>query len=396
MKESVHRIRILRILGGKRETVGQEGLDGRVLCGPESKAIETCSKFNRRRFETVIVYSKGGRLRKEFEDIGIQVEKFDTKSKFNLSEVLHLYRLIKVNRINILQTHGPRVDFFGAIAAKLAGIPHIITRHVAISHHLLSDFRKKIYTFFDNIAMKWAARVITVSHVVEDDLVESQGVARDKIVTIVNGVDLGRFSQTSKTASVKIRSEFGIDAGVQVVGMIAQLSHWKGISYFLNAISSILTRYQNVRFLIVGDGPERANLEAMAELLGISRHVVFAGFRRDIPEIIASIDIVVLSSLREGLPLVLLESMAMAKPVVATDVGGVSELVLNGKTGFLISPRNSDTLSEAVAKLLHDRKKGKEFGKAGRKYVEQNFSLDQMIKKYEDVYTRVAYEHIKT
>jgi len=396
MKKTGDAIRILCILGGTRRHVGEKGFDGRVLCGPESQAIDMCSNLDRGRFETIIVYSKGGRLRREFENIGIQVEQFDTKSKFNLAEVLYLYRLIKVNDIDVLQTHGPRVDFFGAIAAKLAGIPHIITRHVAISQHLLSNFRKKLYASFDNIAMKWAAKVITVSHVVEDDLVENQGVVRDKIVTIVNGVDLNRFSMIDKKASIKIRSEFGIDAGMHVVGMIAQLSYWKGVAYFLSAIPSILSRCKYARFLIIGDGPERANLEALAERLGISQQVIFGGFRRDIPEIIASMDIVVLSSLREGLPLVLLESMAMGKPVVATNVGGVSELVQDGETGFIIAPRSPDTLAEAVTILLASAQRAREFGRAGRHRVEQYFSFDQMLKKYEEVYKLVVGKPSKT
>lgn len=391
----LNRIRILRVIGGGKKAIRGKRLDGtRALCGPESKALEMCSKFNLQRFETIIVYSKRGRLLKEFEDIEVRVEKFDTISKFNLYEVLYLYRLIKVNKVSILQTHGLRVDFFGGIAARLAKVPHIITRHVAISHHLMNKFRKKLYIFLDNIAIKSAAKVITVSKTVEDDLVATQGIDRSKIVTILNGVDLKRFSKVNAHAKIKIREEFGLGYKKQVVGMIAQLSYWKGIPYFLKAIPLILNKCSDVVFLIVGDGPERRRLENMAKTLGISPYVIFAGFRRNIPEIISLMDISVLSSLREGLPNALLESMAMAKPVVATDVGGASEIVFNDKTGSLVPPRDSNALSDAIIKLLKDKEKANKFSKAGRKFVEQNFSIDQMIKKYENLYTQITNKNL--
>jgi glycosyltransferase involved in cell wall biosynthesis len=384
------RIRILRIVVVDRKLVTEKDLPGNVLCGPESKALETCSKFNRQKFETTIAYSKGGRLVKEFENIGVKVEQLDTKSKFNLHEVWYLYRLIKANKINIVQTHGLRVDFFGSLAAKLAGVPHVITRHVALSHHLISEYRRRLYMGFDNRALKSATKIITVSKIVEDDLVLNQGIDRSKIVTIYNGVDLERFSKVTPQTKVRIREEFGIDSRNQVVGMIAQLTNWKGIPYFLRAIPSILKRYPNVAFLIVGDGGERKNLEIMAEKVGIAPSVIFTGFRRDIPELISIMDISVLSSLREGLPNVLIESMAMRKPIVATDVGGVSELVINNKTGFLIPPRDSTKLCDAIIKLLEDKEKAEKFGAAGREFAEQKFSLTQMVNKYENLYIQIV------
>jgi glycosyltransferase involved in cell wall biosynthesis len=384
------RIRILRIVVADRKILTEKDLHGNVLCGPESKALETCSKFNRQKFETIIAYSRGGRLLKEFENIGVRVEQFDTRSKLNLHEVWYLYRLIKVNKINILQTHGLRVDFFGSLAAKLAGVPHVITRHVALSHHLIGEYRRRLYMAFDNRALKSATKIITVSKIVEDDLVLNQGINRNKIVTIYNGVDLERFSKVTPQVKVRIREEFGIDRRNQVVGMIAQLTNWKGIPYFLRAIPSILKRCPNVVFLIVGEGGERKSLEILLETLGLASYVILTGFRRDIPELISIMDISVLSSLREGLPNVLIESMAMRKPIVATDVGGVSELVINNKTGFLIPPRDSTKLCDAIVKLLEDKEKAEKFGAAGRELAEQKFSLTQMVNKYENLYTQIV------
>jgi len=389
------KIRILRIVVARRKITSEKDLDGNVLCGPESKALETCSKFNRQKFETIIVYSRGGRLIEEFKDIGVRVEQFDTKSKINLGEVWYLYRLIKANRINIVQTHGLRVDFFGFLAAKLARVPHIITRHVALSHHLIGKFRKKLYMVFDNKALQSAAKIITVSKIVEDDLVLHQGINRSKIVTIYNGVDLERFSKVTPQTGVKMRKEFGIDSRNRVVGMIAQLTDWKGIPYFLKAIPLILQEQPNVVFMIVGDGGERKNLETIVEALGISPNVIFTGFRRDVPEITSIMNISVLSSLREGLPNVLIESMAMRKPIVATNVGGVSELVIDGKTGFLVSPRDSSTLAEAILKLLKNKDMARKFGEAGRRYVEQRFSLNQMVSNYENLYALIADKNSK-
>ncbi|MCK4234468.1 glycosyltransferase, partial [candidate division WOR-3 bacterium] len=240
----VNKIRILRVISSdsaRKSFKRKDDKEGGAICGPESKALELCSKLNRRKFETIMVYGKRGRIIKEFENIGVRVEKIETISKFNLYEALYLYRMIKANKIDILQTHGLRFDFFGGISAMLSHVPHIITRHVAISQHLISNFRKNIYIFFDNIAIKFAAKVVTVSKTVENDLVINQGVDRSKIVTILNGVDLERFSKGNSTR-IAMRKEFGMDDKKQIVGMIAQLSYWKGIPYFLRAIPLILRK----------------------------------------------------------------------------------------------------------------------------------------------------------
>ena len=391
----MRKIRILRIVVAKRKVITEKDRDGNVLCGPESKALETCARFDRERFETIIVYSKGGRLVDEFRDIGVKVEHFDTKSKLNLGEVWYLYNLIRTNKVDIVQTHGLRVDFFGYLAAKLAGVPHVITRHVALSHHLIGGLRKGLYMTFDNKALRSAARIITVTEVVADDLVSNQGVDRSKIVTIYNGVDLEKFSEVNRQKKTEIRAGLGIDGRKDVVGMVAQLTDWKGIPYFLKAIPLILGRHPNTIFLIVGDGTERRNLETLAQALGIASNVIFAGYRRDIPEMISIMDVSVLSSLREGLPNVLIEAMAMRKPVVATNVGGVPELVVDSKTGFLIPPRDPNALARAIIELLASREKRTRFGEAGRRYAEQKFSLAQMVKSYEDLYTQVAAERSK-
>jgi pimeloyl-CoA synthetase len=125
-RKDLSKIRILRIVVAKRKFITERDSNGNVLCGPESKALETCSQFDRRKFETIIVYSRGGRLVEEFKDIGVRVEHFDTKSKFNLGEVWYLCNLIKENEVDIVQTHGLRVDFFGFLAARMAGVPHIL------------------------------------------------------------------------------------------------------------------------------------------------------------------------------------------------------------------------------------------------------------------------------
>jgi glycosyltransferase involved in cell wall biosynthesis len=245
---------------------------------------------------------------------------------------------------------------------------------------------------FDNIALKSATRIVTVTKIVADDLVLHQGVNRSKIVTIYNGVDLERFSEISPQKKMGIRSTLGIDSKKKVVGMVAQLTDWKGIPYFLKAIPLILKECRDVMFVIVGDGKERKNLETMAQALGISSYVVFTGFRRDIPEMMSVMDVLVLSSLREGLPNVLIEAMAMRKPVVATNVGGVPELVIDNETGFLIPPRNPDALAKAILNFLVSRAKARKFGEKGRIYAEQKFSLTQMVKNYENLYSQIAAE----
>ncbi|MCR4345206.1 MAG: glycosyltransferase, partial [Candidatus Scalindua sp.] len=160
----------------------------------------------------------------------------------------------------------------------------------------------------------------------------------------------------------------------------------KGFEYFIEAIPDVLKRFKKARFLVVGEGALRDELKAKSKSLKLEDKIIFTGFRSDIKSVLASIDIFVMPSLLEGLPMVLLESMAMAKPIVATDIDGVKEVLNNGETGLLVPPKDPKALSVAIVDLLNHRDKAYQIGLAARRVVEERFGVDIMVKKVETVY----------
>ena len=173
------------------------------------------------------------------------------------------------------------------------------------------------------------------------------------------------------------------------MGNVARLNDQKGQIFFLQAIPEILKTISDTKFLIVGDGPLRNKLEEMSKKLKINRNVIFTGIRDDIPEILSIMDVFVLPSMVEGLPIVLLEAMAMGKPVVASRVGGIPEVINHGLTGILIEPANPSEIASSVVNLLKNPAEAKRIGDAGRRKVGRKFIVDVMARKIEGVYDEI-------
>jgi glycosyltransferase involved in cell wall biosynthesis len=175
-----------------------------------------------------------------------------------------------------------------------------------------------------------------------------------------------------------------------LVGIVGGLIPWKGHCYFLEAAFLISRKFSEVKFLVVGEdfvgGRYRRQLEDLSFKLGLSDKVVFTGFRQDIPEILGSLEILVLTSLKEPFGRVLIEAMACAKPVVATNAGGVPEIVREGETGLLVPMRDPEALARSIKLLLNNKEKAKEMGEKGRRRVEENFTIEAHVKKVESLY----------
>nr|MBI3614609.1 glycosyltransferase [Nitrospirota bacterium] len=177
---------------------------------------------------------------------------------------------------------------------------------------------------------------------------------------------------------------------VPVIGILGRLTHQKGHVYLLRALPLLLAKFPSLRCLVVGDGELREELQGLAAALGLSEHCLFLGVRQDIPEVLAALDVLVLPSLSEGLPYAALEGMAMGKPIVATAVNGVPELIQDGANGRLIPREDSKALARAVEEVLADPSTGRALGQAARKTVEQEFSAERWVDQLESLYERLA------
>jgi len=326
---------------------------------------------------------KRDKLADTMESLNIPIIKFKMRARLDFDGkyiigILRLAYLMKKMQIDIVHTHLYRANIAGRIAAKLAGVPVIIA-----NEHNIDSWKKFPQKLNDRVLVEITNKIIAVSNAVKDFYINKIGIPEDKITTIYNGVDIPKF-QTHVDINKK-KKEFGIKSSEKVITIIGRLHQQKGHCYFLKAAQIIVKKKPNVKFLIVGDGPLGSQLRDMSNDLKISKNVIFTGLRNDIPQILAMSDISVLTSLREGFSITVLESMAAGKPVIATNVGGNSEIIEHGKTGFIIQPKSPEDMALYSLNLINNQELAKRMGQEAEKRV-LTFSIDRMVRKTEDLY----------
>jgi len=294
-----------------------------------------------------------------------------------------LRKLFLKERVNIIHTHNVNPFFYGVIAAQFTGgIKAVQTDH---SRGFFPVSKKEMMS--ERVLSWFTNKIVAVSEAVKADLVTYEHIDHKKIEVIYNGIDSSRYNV--KVDEAKKRGELGIEKNDKVIGLGVRLSEQKGICYLIEALDLIVKSHPDVKLLIIGDGELRIELQRMSEQLGLTDKVIFTGFRTDIPELLKVIDIYVLPSLLEGHPLVLLEAMAAGKPIVATEINGNRETVIHGHTGFLVPPRDTPKLADALCRLLADDTLRHDMGLKGQKRFQERFTLDQTIPKYQRIYETI-------
>jgi glycosyltransferase involved in cell wall biosynthesis len=271
------------------------------------------------------------------------------RGKFNPKTLTDLLKLVREEHFNILHLHGYGAATFGRICGLLKNVPAIVHEHM---------FDKNI-PFYQRIADKILSRFTTssiaVSESVKTFLVQYRSVPSEKVHVIYNGVPLaGIGSKTSPETTW--HKYFNIPQSHKVVAIVGRLNFIKGHKFFLEAAKIIFAQFQDVTFLIVGDGELMSSLKDQCNSLGINRHVRFAGHCEDVSSILEEVDIKVISSLSEGVPLTLFEAMAAGCAIVSTNVGGIPEVIEDGVTGFLVPAENPKALAEKITLLLKNHK----------------------------------------
>ena len=274
------------------------------------------------------------------------------------------------------------------MSAFLAGVPVIISHN-----HSVYDYYNTYYHFVEWFLSLITDRIICISDIVNRFANETQRINTKKLITIHNGIDSEHAVSEKRTSG--LRKELGIPADHSVICTIAHMEEHKGIKYLLESASLLLQSRNDVSFLIVGEGALKEELRKTCVVLKIEKNVIFAGERSDIPEILSLTDIFVLPSLREGLSLAILEAMACGKPVIATNVGGVPEVVKDGISGILVSPKDPEALHSAMNELLGDREKRKKMGHNGKRVCNESFDSETMIGKIEDLYDYLLCKKVK-
>lgn len=322
----------------------------------------------------------------ELNKRGIEPFIINIESQFNVFVVGKLVRYIRSHSIHIVHTHGARANFYGRVAARWAKVPVILsTVHNSLYDFPVPFWKKKIYLFLDKFTSTFCDRLICVSKKIADDLTDKSKIAREKITVIYNGIHISECK--SSDTSLRLSKEFGLSEHQPVIGVIGRMSVNKGQRYLIEALPRLKKKFPDIVCLLVGDGPKKANLQGLVVKMGLSESCRFTGVRTDIYDIFCLLNLLVLPSVSgEGFPMILLEAMAHGCPIVATDIGGVNEMIEHSKNGLLVKPADSQALSEAILELLSEPKKADQLLNEALRSVGEKFSVKPMIAATERIY----------
>ncbi len=357
--------------------------------GAEKHVILLASGLRQRGYDAQIlsIFQEGtlaGKIRKE----EIPFSCLQLPKGWGGDAFFKIYQWLRQNPVDILHTYLFGFHLFAGLPARLLKVPVIVS-----SRREIAEWRKARHVWIENLGNHFVDRVICCSQAAQKWTLDHEKIAREKVLTLYNGVDQKYFASAD---GLKIRHEFGIPENAFVVGTVANFAEEKGYPYLLEAVSVIAQEHPEAWFLFVGSGPLEAEIKQKAARLPNSDRILFTGIRSDIPDLISAMNVFVLASVIEGFPNVLLEAMSMAKPVVATCVGGIPELIESEKDGILVFSKDSQGLANVILQCLRDPSTANRLGTKARHKIEQNFSLDQMIDQYEAFYRKMLDHEIAT
>jgi glycosyltransferase involved in cell wall biosynthesis len=308
---------------------------------------------------------------------GISVRMVHCEGRADWRAVRQIEEYMQQDGIDLLHTHGYKADLYGYVAAQRSHKPIVATCHNWVG----GTAALGIYNRLDRMALKRFNSLAAVSEPVAQRLIDS-GVPGRKIKTIANGINVEPFQHAHPLPALTFD-------GHKIVGMVARLDLQKGFDYLLRAVRELCGIFRELKVVIVGEGPDRKLIEDMIRQYSLESNVILAGQQADMPGVYAAMDIFVLPSLSEGLPMTILEAMAASKPAIATRVGAVPSVIKHGETGLLVDPRDVDGLRDALARLLSQPDLCRRMGDAGHDWVSRNYTSEAMALKYRQMYDEV-------
>lgn len=307
-----------------------------------------------------------------------------------VNDLLALYgllRLLKKRSYHIVHTHNSKAGFVGRLAAKLAMVPVVVhTVHGFAFHGQEPWLRQALFKNLERLASHWCDSMIFISQPLIDWALREGIVNQGKVRKIYSGIELKQFRPVVADQKRRIREKWGIDENEAVVGIVSKLWEGKGHETLIEAFAEIRKKKKHARLIIVGEGYLYDKLIDIVRGLGLENAVLFTGFQMDVSEIIATFDVAVLPSFFEGMGRVLLEAMAMEKPVVASKVGGIPDIVEDGVDGVLVKPGKAHELAAAIDRILSDKNLAESLGVAGRNKIKEQFSAQHMVESIEALY----------
>jgi len=371
-------------------------IDNIEFGGGERVFSQIIRGLNKEKFAVFLASNPGGTFEKKLKEVDLKIDPLDMTSRYNIGTISKLKKIIKIKDVQIVHSQGGRADFFARIAARIANVPIIISSMaMLVEGYDVSILRKDLYVLIDRWTERWVNKFIVLSEAMRRSLIERHKIPPENIVKIYNGIEIEEYNpdlKEEKNKKLEGKRALGLKNDVPVIGAIGRLVWQKGFEYLIRAAPEVLKKCPEARFLIVGEGPLKNKLILTSEKLNVADRITFTGFRSDIKEILASIDVLAMPSLLEGLPMVLLEAMAMAKPIVATRIDGITEVLENSKTGLLVPAKNSHALAEAIVGILNDKAKANFFGQNAREAAKEKFSVKKMVVQIELAYEKLLHE----
>ncbi|MEW5977042.1 MAG: glycosyltransferase family 4 protein [Acidobacteriota bacterium] len=368
------------------------------LGGAQQAVLALARDLDAKKFDQAVITGMGGELFSDLASIRhirlYVVPELDRSIRLaglgmDLRAMLRIRQILRLEQPDIVHTHTPKAGIVGRWAGWLAGVPRII--------HTFHGFGfSDRHPFWQRQSYLWAERLVrgvTDRSVVVSESNRAKGLRlrlfrSDRCVLIRSGIDFPLLSG-ELVDKTKKKLELGFSPSDRIVGVVAGFKPPKALDHFLHAAAILHQRVPDLKFLMVGDGELRSKLEAQRHALGLDAIVKMTGWRRDVGSLIQVLDVFVLTSLWEGLPRVLVEALFLGVPAVATNVDGVSEVVQDGKSGYLVAPADVEALADRVLRILQDDQLRIRLGEAGKHSVSQ-FSAEKMLSDYASLYREVA------
>lgn len=347
--------------------------------------LNTIPALQKGRFDvTLCVLRQESNLVKRFASTGIRIHQLG-RGKFDPLTLVYIIKLIKQENIALIHSHGYGASNFGRLAGVISRIPIIVHAHDEDTNYPWYQ------ALADLLLNRYSDKVIAISNAVKESCITKRKMYNNLIILLHNGIPLEKFRMPFCEEITRQKRIFGLPSDSYIVGCVAKLRKEKGIEYLLKAVPMVLEAFPSTVFLIVGGGPLRKELEKLSAQLAIDKKVVFLGYREDIAEVLSVFDVKVQPSLTEGFGLAVAEAMAMGKPIVASNVGGIREILKDEDTACLVPPGNPEALADKIIYLLRNPKTAGEMG-IRAKEESKKYDIDLHVNRLEAEYLKLISE----
>lgn len=353
--------------------------------GAETVVVHLARHLDPSRFQSRVVLLGTGWLHEELQRQGVDVVIVPSNRSWDIGFLRQLMAAAREFKADLIHAHLPGTNLYGAVAARYLGIPSVVTYHGELHQ---PGYEPRFARFKNFLVRRFADRIVLVADYLRHDFVNVARFPTRRLSIIYNGIPIR--SMPTEAQRLAKRAELGLGPHAPVVGVVANIRRPKGYQYWIEAAAIISREIPESRFVVVGQGsgPLLDEFQQQVKQYHMERQLLHLGFRSDTADLLGTFDLFMLSSISEGLPLAVVEAMAAGLPVVATRVGGLAELVEDGVSGYLVPPANSRALAERSLEILRDPARRARMAESGRGIVKQMFSLEHMVRQYQDLYEK--------